>query len=344
MKKFLLATAILLFSVLEGYAQGCSPIRHISGISPDVLFKNHTTTNRFVINMTNRYFEASNTYRGTKYITDTLVTNRIYSFHISVSAIFNQGWSLTMSIPVSANSRRNSLDHGGPQTPKHITHAFGLGDMRLTAYKWLLNSSPKGNIQLGLGIKFPTGDYRYTDYFFRNDSTKVLAPVDQAIQLGDGGTGITTEIGGFYSLSKTIDLFGSVFCLFNPRDQNGVSNLKGRNPTAAELTNNTTVMSVPDQYDFRGGATIEVKNFVFSAAVRYERLPIKDLIGESNGFRRAADVSSVEPGVVYRANKQVVFAYVGIPFHRNIEQTTANNMTPAGFANVIFTFGAQFGL
>jgi hypothetical protein len=172
----------------------------------------------------------------------------------------------------------------------------------------------------------------------------VLAPVDQAIQLGDGGTGIITEIGGFYSLGKSIHFFLNAFCLFNPRDQNGVSNLKGRNPTSAELANNTTVMSVPDQYDFRGGTTIEVNNFLFSAGIRYERLPIKDVIGGSNGFRRAADVLSVEPGLIYHMKNQVAFVYIGIPFHRNIEQTAANNMTPAGFANVIFTFGIQFEL
>src|SRR3954454_16270053 len=109
MKKSLLAMAIMLFSLLRGDAQGCSPIRHISGISPDVLFKDHTTANKYVFNITNRYFEASNTYRGTKYITDTLVTNRIYSFNISVTRMLKQGWSLALSVPVSANSRRNSL-------------------------------------------------------------------------------------------------------------------------------------------------------------------------------------------------------------------------------------------
>jgi hypothetical protein len=344
MKKFLFAAGMIVVSVFHASAQGCSPIRHVSGISPDILFKDHTTSNKYVLNITNRYFEASNTYRGTKYITDTLVTNRIYSLNIAVTRLFDHGWSLAMSVPVSVNSRRNSLDHGGPKTPKHTTHSFGLGDMRITAYKWLLNSTSKGNIQLGVGIKLPTGDYAYNDYFFRNDSVKVLAPVDQAIQLGDGGTGITTELAGFYSVSKTIDLFVNIFCLFNPRDQNGVSNLKGRNPTSPEVANNTTVMSVPDQYDFRGGLTIEVKRFVFSTGIRYERLPIKDLIGENNGFRRAADVSSVEPGLLYHMKRNVAFVYVGVPFHWNIEQTTENNMTPAGFARVIFTFGAQFGL
>jgi hypothetical protein len=344
MKKLLFAFAILLLSRYGAHAQGCSPIRHLSGVSPDVLFKDHKSANKYVLNFTNRYFEASNTYRGTKYITDTLVTNKVYSLNISLSRIFEHGWSLVLSMPVSANSRRNYADHGGPLSSKHTTRSFGVGDIRLTAYKWLLNPSAKGNIQAGLGLKLPTGDYRYMDYFFRNDSTKILAPVDPAIQLGDGGTGITTEINAFYSFSKTFDVFMNAFGLFNPREQNGVSNLKGRNPSSLETANNTTVMSVPDQYDIRGGATVEINDLVFSAALRYERVPLKDLIGGNKGFRRAADITSVEPGILYHMKQSVVFVYVGVPFHRNIEQSTVNNMTPAGFANVIFTFGAQFGL
>jgi hypothetical protein len=121
------------------------------------------------------------------------------------------------------------------------------------------NCKQEGNIQVGLGIKFPTGDFRYQDYFVRNDSTKVVAPVDQAIQLGDGGTGITTELSAYYFFNKTVNIYFNGFYLINPRDQNGVSNLKGRNPTAVEIRNNTTVMSVPDQFSFLAGVNLHVK-------------------------------------------------------------------------------------
>ena len=131
----------------------------------------------------------------------------------------------------------------------------------------------------------------------------MLAPVDPAIQLGDGGTGITTEINAFYSISKTIDVFMNAFGLFNPREQNGVSNLKGRNPSSMETANNTTVMSVPDQYDIRGGATVEINDLVFSAAVRYERLPLKDLIGGNKGFRRRFSKSNRRWGNSGHANR-----------------------------------------
>ena len=343
MKKLIL---VIIGALLTTYTftQGCVAIRNVAGISPDLLFENVQPNDKIILNISNRYFSASSTFRGDKYITDTLVTNKIYTLNISVLRIFDHGWSLGLNVPVAANSRRNYADHGGFQIPKHTTNSFGLGDIRLTVYKWLMNSAAKGNIQLGFGIKLPTGDYKYQDYFYRKVDSSVLAPVDQAIQPGDGGTGFTTELNAFYSLAKNLNLFFQGYYLVNPREQNGVSNLKGRNPTPTEVANYTTVMSVPDQYSFRGGVNYEFQKFVFTGAVKYEKVPANDLIGGNKGFRRAATVISVEPGATYRLKNTIVFVYTGIPFQREIEQNTENNMTPAGFADCVFTFGIQFKL
>jgi hypothetical protein len=345
MKKLALVSFNLLL-VACAHPQGCVAIRNVGGMSPDLLFENIRPGDKWILNVSNRYFEAPESYRGDKFVTDTLVRNKIYTLNISVLSLLKNGWSLGFSMPISANSRRNYADHGGLQWPKHTTRSFGLGDVRLAVYKWLLDPaiSKKANIQLGLGIKLPTGDYKYQDYFFRNDTTKVLAPVDQAIQLGDGGTGITAELSAFYSVTHSVNLFISGYYLTNPREQNGVSNLKGRNPTSVEIANNTTVMSVPDQYNLRGGANFEVQRFVLSASIRYERVPVNDLIGGNRGFRRAASITSFEPGITYKMQTILAYAYIGVPFKRTIVQNAQNNSTPAGFANYIFNFGAQFKL
>jgi hypothetical protein len=344
-KKLLILSAIILPGCYA-FTQGCVAIRNVAGVSPDLLFKNIDPNDRFILNVTNRYFEASSTYIADKFITDTLVTNRIYTLNISVFRLLENGWSVAVSMPVSANSRTNSRDHGGPQTPKHTTRSFGLGDMRVTVYKWLLNASAntKGNIQAGLGVKLPTGDFRYEDYFYRNDSTKVMAPVDQAIQLGDGGTGITAELSAFYSVTKSINVFAYGYYLLNPREQNGVSNLKGKAPAPAEIKNNTAVMSVPDQYTVRVGGNWQYQQIILTAAMRYEKVPVNDLIGGNRGFRRAATITSLEPGLSYTMKKTLAYMYVGIPVKRNIVQNIENNLTPAGFANVVFTLGVQFKL
>ena len=161
---------------------------------------------------------------------------------------------------------------------------------------------------------------------------------------GDGGAGITVELSGYYSLTNSVNLFVSGLVLSNPRDQNGVSNLKGRNAGPLETANNTTVMSVPDQYTFRSGANVQYGQLAITAAVRYERVPVKDPLGENKGFRRASTIISAEPGISYRMQKILAFVYTGIPFHREIVQNAANNMTLAGFADLVTTFGIQFKL
>ena len=339
---------LLINTLLVSYAwtQGCVAIRNVAGMSPDLLFENVQPNDKLIVNITNRYLEASSTFKGDKYITDTLVTNRIYTLNISLLRVLSKGWSLALNVPVSANSRKNYADHGGLQIPKYTTHAFGLGDIRLTVYKWLLNPTMagKGNIQVGLGLKLPTGDYKYQDYFYRKVDSSVLAPVDQSIQLGDGGTGITGELSAFYSLTRSINLFLQGYYLVNPREQNGTSNLKGRSPTSTEIANNTTVMSVPDQCSIRGGVNYQLQKLVIMISLRYEKVPTDDLVGGNKGFRRAATITFVEPGVTYRMKNTLAFVYVGIPFKRNIVQNVENNMTPAGFADLVTSFGIQFKL
>lgn len=344
MKKLILLSLNLLMAVFA-FTQGCVAVRSVTGVSPNLVFENIKPTDKLIFNITNRYFEASKSFKEDKLFSDTLVTNRIYTLGISALRILKNGWSLGIVVPFSANSRTNGADHRGPLSfPKHTTRSFGLGDIRFSAYKWLLDpiKSRKGNIQAGLGVKLPTGDYKYEDYFYRKEDSTVLAPVDQAIQLGDGGTGITAELSAFYSLTKKINVFVNGFYLINPRDQNGVSNLKGRTPTPAQISNKTTVMSVPDQYTFRVGANLQFQKLALYATLKYEKVPSKDLIGGNKGFRRVSSITSLEPGITYKIKNVSAFVNVGVPIKRKIVLNTQNDMTPAGFANCIVYFGVQF--
>ncbi len=342
----LVLTLIIISSVTHlARSQGCVAIRTVAGVSPDLLLENIQPDKKFLLTVTNRYFEASDTYKGEKFLTDTLVTNRIFTMNFSLIILLGKGWSLGANIPYAVNSRNNGADHKGPGTvPRYTTRATGLGDIRVAVYKWLLDPgvNRKGNIQAGLGIKFPTGDFRYQDYFVRNDSTKVLAPVDQAIQLGDGGTGITAELSAFYTFNWGMNFYFYGFYLANPREQNGVSNFKGRNATPTQISNNTTVMSVPDQYTIRSGINYQANKFYLMAGLRYEKVTEDDLIGGNKGFRRAASITSFEPGISYKMKKSLAFINLGLPFKCNIIQNEQNDMTPAGFANWVFSFGAQF--
>src|SRR5205809_826313 len=85
------------------------------------------------------------------------------------------------------------------QKTRHSTNSFSIGDIRFAAYRWMFDpkTTHKENLQVGLGLKLPTGSYNYMDYFYKKPDSSVLGPVDQSIQPGDGGTGITLELNGF---------------------------------------------------------------------------------------------------------------------------------------------------
>jgi len=145
-----------------------------------------------------------------------------------------------------------------------------VGDINATAYYWLFNpaKAKKGNIQAGLGIKFPTGADDYQDYFASGaGGARTLGPVDQSIQLGDGGTGIIADINAYYNFTHAFGFYGNFFYLANPRDVNGVPT-SSTPPTAIKTAITSDVMSVPDQYLVSFGADLMVNKFNFSLGVR----------------------------------------------------------------------------
>jgi hypothetical protein len=308
-------------------SQGCIMVRNISGFGQYNLADNAFTTSDWQININNRYFKAYRDFKGThdqKTPKNNESIVKSYTLDMTISRLFKNGWSVDLSLPLAANSRSATLEHGGLGTPRHTTHTFGLGDIRLTGYKWLLKPTvtQKGNIQVGLGIKFPTGDYKYQDYFYRNDSTKVLAPVNASIGLGDGGTGIITELNTFYFISSSnkISFYGNFYYLTNPRDQSGVSTTNGKTPTALQIKVGADVYSIPDIYSMRAGFNFNFSKLAFSAGLRDEGVPVHDLIGGSNGLRRPGHNLSFEPGLLYKMKKTSLYVYWPVIISRKILQ------------------------
>ncbi len=361
MKKVtLLLFCLLVFRPLT-HSQGCIAIRNIAGFGQYNLTDNAFSMSDWQLNINSRYFKSYHDYKeGVNQNTDKQneAVVKSYSMDFSISKMMRNGWSISFSLPVSSNSREASLEHGGSNTTRHTTNTFGVGDMRFTAYKWLLKPTvkQKGNIQFGLGLKLPTGDYKYQDYFYRNDSVKVLSPVNPSIQLGDGGTGIITELNLFYILNaaKTISLYGNFYYMINPREQNGVEYTAGRKPMRIDSLANNIILSVPDQYSLRGGINFNIKKWGLSAGLRYEGIPANDLIGGSEGTRRAGYNFSVEPGIVYKMKKVSLYTYVPFIVDRKIVQNVPDKfktkylgtytVSSGGSGDYQVFVGAQFKL
>ena len=308
----------------KAYSQGCVAIKGTAGIC-----SRPSDAKGWELNLNNRYFRSYKHFVGTieqKQRVDegSNVINHAYELDITATRTLNLRWSLAMTLPIMDFSRSSLYEHDGKS--RHTTHSFGIGDARFSAYRWMFDpkTSHKGNLQIGAGIKLPTGNYNYLAYFYKKTDSSVLGPVDQSIQPGDGGTGVTFELNGFYNFSHAVGVYGDAFYLINPREVNGTSTARGSTASASAKKYNTDVMSVPDLYMARAGAAVMVNQFTFSGGVRIEGLPSKDLIGGSRGFRRPGYIISAEPSITYVAKKISVNLAVPVALIRNRTQSDAD--------------------
>ena len=361
MKKLAIFSFLYLLLTNQAQSQGCVAIRSTGGFCTRDQAASHDST-KWILSVSNRYFKSFRHFVGTEEQKQRLeqgteVINHSYTLDLTLIRNLNKGWSIALDVPIISNARSSMYEHGGNTGGKgarRSTHSFGIGDIRIAVYRWLFDQAtmPKGNIQVGLGLKLPTGDYRYQDFFVKNDSTKTLGPVDQSIQLGDGGTGFTTEINAFYNFTEHIGVYGNFFYLFNPREQNGVSTARGGALSADAIKYGTSVMSVPDQMMIRAGASATFNKFTFSAGVRDECQPSKDLIGGSTGFRRPGYIISIEPGLNYQFKKATMYAYVPFAVKRDRTQSVADKLKTeatgvyaqgdAAFADYLVNIGCSF--
>ena len=335
-------------------AQGCVAIKGTAGIC-----SRPSDVKDWELNLTNRYFKSYKHFVGTveqkqRVEEGSNVINHSYEVDITATRTINLRWSLAMTLPVMDFARSSLYEHDGKT--RHSTHSFGIGDARFSAYRWMFDpkTSHKGNVQIGLGIKLPTGNYNYQDYFFKKADSSVIGPVDQSIQPGDGGTGITFELNSFYNFSHKLGIYASFFYLSNPREVNGTSTTRGGTASATAKKYNTDVMSVPDLFMTRGGVSYMINRFTFSGGIRIEGLPSSDLIGGSRGFRRPGYIVSGEPSVTLVTKKASFNLAVPFALKRNRTQSNADKRQTidtgthkqgdAAFADYLVSAGLTFKL
>ena len=98
--------------------------------------------------------------------------------------------SLSLTMPFSAGTQSRFYSDQAP----HEVSALGLGDINVSAWRWMRSPAtyPTGNLGLGLGIKLPTGSNHVEDgYYDVGGPARYF--VDQSIQLSDGGWGILLQ-------------------------------------------------------------------------------------------------------------------------------------------------------
>ncbi|HMR42727.1 MAG TPA: transporter [Saprospiraceae bacterium] len=327
-KSIYIITTILFFLAANAQlsAQGCVAIRQFSTCNGNNLSSNLLSKGEWQLGMNYRYFKSFRHFRGTheepdRVANNTEVINHSHAWDFTVTYGVGKRLFASFTLPFVLNTRSSLYEHG--RTERHYSFSRGVADSRFGLGYWLISPEKysKGNISIGLGIKLPTGNYNASDIFYNvgvNGSPEVR-PVDQSIQPGDGGFGATLDLQFYQQITGGLYVYGGGFYLFNPRDTNGIRTFR---ETLSPVLQNEAIMSVPDQYSFRAGFNYALSNaFGISAGVRYEGVPVEDLIGDSNGFRRPGTVLSVDPGISYMKNNISFSLSVPFAIKRNRPQS-----------------------
>ena len=357
MNKLYLILLLFVFTIIHNNlsAQGCVAIRQMSscgGNTAGALLKKGD----WQLNTGYRYFESYKHFKGLEEQTErvelnTEVINNSHFLDITGTYAVSDQWNLNITLPLVYNLRSSLYEHG--RASRHNSESYGLGDMRVSMNYWFFPDNNKGNFAAGLGIKLPTGDHNAMDEFFNvgPGGTSEIRPVDQSIQPGDGGIGITAEIQGFKTILKRLAVYGNAFYLINPRETNGTRTYR---ETLSPILANEAISSVPDQYLLRGGFSYAniFHHLTTSIGARVEGVTVKDLIGGSNGFRRPGYVISIEPALVYQRGKFTIGAALPVALVRNRQQSLTDKETEtnlgiprhgdAAFADYVFNISLSY--
>lgn len=314
-----LTLAVILFANINGLAQGCVAVRNMSSCALEF---DSTTSSSWQFSLNYRYFRSFRHFRGThqekeRVENGTEVINNDNSVLLGISYTINRRWSVSATIPLIYIDRSSLYEHKGNNSgERYHTSSQGLGDVRITGYYTVLPHNQRTQLLVGLGVKLPTGNYNYKDEFHKADGIQTL-PVDQSIQLGDGGTGIVTEFDFLQRVGSKFGIYATGVYLFNPRNTNGT--LRSQNLTDGIPLSNE--MSVCDQFQVRLGARYTIYRFQIGLGGRYEGIPSEDVFGDSEGFRRPGRILSVEPSLSYVTGKHFIGVNFPIALERNRTQS-----------------------
>ncbi|MBK9149056.1 MAG: hypothetical protein IPM12_14720 [Flavobacteriales bacterium] len=304
------------------HAQGCVAIRSFTSCNPNSFTNSNLVGKGWQLSTSYRYFESHRHFNGQdEHVHRNELKTQVFNWTNQLNAAFtyntDKRQGITFVLPWAYNTRSSLYEHGGRS--RQSTRSVGIGDIRVQYNRWLWHpdSTRKGNVMVSAGVKLPTGDFRAMDFFYSEGTDTVpntasnpwgqLQPVDQSIQLGDGGLGFTLEMQGFAKLAGQLYGYVNAFYLLNPMETNGTLTYRSRA--------NEMVCSVPDQYMARAGLNYTVvpsKGLNAFCGGRIEGIPAKDLVGGSKGFRRPGYVLSLEPGLDWMRGRHDL--NVSVPF------------------------------
>ncbi|MBI5916996.1 MAG: hypothetical protein HY842_16620 [Bacteroidetes bacterium] len=359
------------FSMENALAQGCVAIRNMgcSGTTIGGNTSGFLQKGEFQLLSNYRYFKSFRHFRGSqeeaeRVENNTEVINKVHSLDLGLAFGITNRLSISLTLPINHYDRSSLYEHyGNPKDDpadnplgwshtRFHTGSKGIGDLRLTGTYWLFDPEKggKGNLAIGLGFKAPTGDAEVKDDFHKLTSTGqdtiINKYVDQSIQLGDGGWGISLEAQGYYSFLNRASAYFSGFYMFTPQEHNGIA----RGTISTEYPKSiTNYFAVPDQFAARAGfgyALLPASGVTVNLGGRVEGVASEDLIGGKEGYRRPGYVISIEPGLTWAYQNFNFALNVPIAVYRNRTKSVSDKANDshgdAAFADYLISVSAAY--
>lgn len=270
-------------------------------------------------------------YQPQRYANGSQVENDSHFVDLGVTYEITRRFSANLTLPFVSSVRSSLYEHDGVN--RHSMSASGLADMRLGVAGWVFDPSVhhEGNIQLGVGLKLPTGDAEVMDLAYKATGP-VLRYVDQSIQPGDSGLGVTLDMQAFQKIVDRTYAYASASYLINPQEKNP-----------------NTGYSIPDTYLLRAGLNYIIwpsQGLSLSLGGRMEGVPVTDWFGGNEGSRRPGYAVSIEPGITWNHHKWSVQVTAPVALDRNRERSVqdirTNKHGDAAFADFIITSSVTY--
>ena len=243
-------------------------------------------------------------------------------FDFDLAYALTDRWTLSLDIPVqhqTYNLHREFPESGTTDPVPLNTGSNGIGDITARAGYWLF--SPKhqrGNVFVSLGLEMPTGNDYVTSNLYGRE-----VPVDISVQPGNGAWGVVPTVQAFRSF-RHFSVYGVATYLINPRNTTGTPAFF----SALRDPNTTNVNSSTDQYvaEFGGAVPTPIRWLSFTTSYRFSGVPVNDLFGPSDGFRRPADLQYISPGLQVNLFGRTVNFSIPIVTHINVKPRIINGV------------------
>lgn len=279
---------------------------------------------RWEVSVAWRYGKAARHFVGTdeqehRRAENSQVENDVNLLDLGIRYRFTPQTEVAVGIPYLMAKRSGPIRYNGELIGRQVrSNTRGMGDITVVANHllWDPETSPGSNISLGIGIKLPTGENSAHDSLLVvNDAGELVPEVrtaDQSVQPGDGGFGLILQGSAFRVLnaSGTFAIYGSGTYIIAPETDSGVLTYRSR---AGE-----EIMSIADQYAARLGFQRALSGgWSIGLGARLEGIPVHDLVGSSDGFRRPGYILSAEPSMSWTRGKHSLSLSVPVAIERN---------------------------